>query len=162
MTDILAWFNLGRWLMLLALAGALTLGYFAWADHQQDIGYGKARAEYAKQAKDVDDKRAAVAPPIVAKQEAAQAKIRTVTETIIKEVPIYVKADTCPMSGGFRVLHDAAANGEVPNPAAIPDAAPVPAQTAASTVAENYGTCRAAIENLSGLREWVRVQEALK
>lgn len=44
--NILAWFNPTRWLILAALAGALVLGYFAWASHQQDIGENRATARY--------------------------------------------------------------------------------------------------------------------
>lgn len=43
MTD---WLNPYRWLLLLALSGSLTLGYFAWASHQQGIGEARAAARY--------------------------------------------------------------------------------------------------------------------
>lgn len=33
----LAWLNPGRWLLYIALAGALVVGYFAWADHVGDV-----------------------------------------------------------------------------------------------------------------------------
>jgi hypothetical protein len=42
---LLQWFNPGRWLLISALFGSLVAGYFAWADHQQDIGYNKRVAE---------------------------------------------------------------------------------------------------------------------
>ena len=151
-----------RWLMWLAVGVAVVTGYYFWADH---IGYkreAEVRAEYQAQADDADAKRAAIAAPIVQKEAAAQAVIRTVTKTIIKEVPTYVQATACPLPGGFRVLHDAAANGEVPDPARVADAAAVPARDAAVTVAENYGTCRENATRLSGLQEWVRAQATLK
>jgi hypothetical protein len=91
-----------------------------WADLIGDVREAKVHAQYATQAAKVDAKREAVAAPIVAKHEAAQVRIRTVTKTIIKEVPVYVQADACPMPAGFRVLHDAAANGEVPDPPRSP------------------------------------------
>lgn len=151
-----------RWLLLACAVAALVWGYFAWADHQQDIGYDKAKAEYANQAAQVDTKREEVGAPIAAAQPVVQERIRIVTKTIIKEVPVYVKADACPMPSGFRVLHDAAADGEVPDPARIADAAPVPAQDAAATVADNYGTCLANAARLTGLQEWVNAQVGLK
>lgn len=150
-----------RILAILALLVGLALGYGAWAKHQQSLGYARAVAEYAKQAKAVDDKREAVAAPIVAKQEAAQVQIRTVTKTLIEKVPIYVKADDCAMPAGFRVLHDAAAVGKIPDPARIADAAAVPAQEVAGTLTENYGLYFETSERLRGLQEWVRAQEAL-
>ncbi len=42
-------------------------------------------------------------------------KVRVVHEqgeVLIKEVPRYIPADSCPLPAGFRVLHDAAATGE--------------------------------------------------
>lgn len=42
----LAWLNPGRWLLYLALAGALWLGYGAWREHQQDIGEQRATQRY--------------------------------------------------------------------------------------------------------------------
>ncbi|MES2909846.1 MAG: hypothetical protein V4718_00570 [Pseudomonadota bacterium] len=158
----LAWLNPGRWLLYLALAAALVVGYFAWADHIGDVREAKVRADYAKQAKAANDKRAAVAPAIAAKEAAGQVRIVKVTETILKEIPVYVKADDCPMPAGFRVLHDAAADGRLPDPAAIPDAASVPAQDVASTVTQNYGICHQTAQRLTSLQEWVNAQAALK
>ena len=89
-------------------------------------------------------------------------RVQGVTRTILKEVPVYVPSDACDMPGGFRVLHDAAAQGLVPNPADISDAASVPAATVASSVAENYGTCHETATRLTALQEWVRGQETVK
>lgn len=44
----MAWLNPGRWLMLIVAAGAMVLGYFAWADHQQGIGDARATARWTK------------------------------------------------------------------------------------------------------------------
>lgn len=46
---ILAWFNPMRWLMLAGLIAALTLGYFAWADHIGDKREAKVLAKVAEQ-----------------------------------------------------------------------------------------------------------------
>lgn len=46
MTDILAWLNPGRWLMLLTACSALVLGYVVWQDHQQGIGEARANARW--------------------------------------------------------------------------------------------------------------------
>lgn len=43
---ILAWLNPTRWIILLAAVGALTLGYFAWAAHEQGIGEARATERY--------------------------------------------------------------------------------------------------------------------
>lgn len=44
--SLLAWLNPTRWLILIAAVGALTLGYFAWANHQQGIGEARATERY--------------------------------------------------------------------------------------------------------------------
>lgn len=154
----MSWLSPGRWLAVAALLAVLALGLWLLEAH----GYDRAVSEFAKQAEKVDDKREAIAAPIVVKQEAAQVQIRTVTKTIIEEVPFYVKADDCPLPAGFRVLHDAAANGEIPDAAAIADDRAVPVDTAAETVITNYGTAHETAERLRGLQEWVRAQEAAK
>ena len=158
----LAWLDPTRWLILLGVALALWFGYAAWAHHQQGIGYDRAKAEYAVQAKDADDKREAVAPAVEAAHKKAVERIVVVTETIIKEVPTYVKATDCPMPGGFRVLHDAAAHGTLPDPARIADASSVPAAAVATTVAINYGTCHETAQRLTDLQGWVTEQKDLK
>ena len=84
------------------------------------------------------------------------------TKTIIKEVPIYVPADSPSLPPGFRVLHDAAATGELPDPARIADAAPVPAQDAAETIVSNYGTCAETAEQVIALQDWIRAQQGVK
>jgi len=159
----LEWLNPGRWLLYGAFIAALALGIWRLDESRQAIGYARAQAEYAKQAEKADEKRDAVEAPIAEKQEVAQVRIRTITKTIIEKVPVYVKADDCPMPGGFRLLHDAAAaNVEVSESTAIADAAPVPARTVAETVVSNYGTCHATAARLVGLQEWINVQRALK
>lgn len=87
--------------------------------------------------------------------------IREKADAIVREVPVYVAADSCPLPGGFRLLHDAAAEGTVPDPASIADAAPVEAQDAARTVAGNYGSCLETAQRLTSLQEWVTAQHAL-
>jgi hypothetical protein len=159
--NFLAWMNPGRWLLMLAGIAALTLGYFAWADHIGNEREAKVVARYAKQAVAADTKRDAITADLVPKAAAAQEKIRTVFKTITKEVTVYVKATDCPMPGGFRVYHDAAANGTLPDPAAVADAAPAPAKVVASTVAENYGTYYEVAQRLTSLQEWVKAQQAV-
>jgi hypothetical protein len=88
-------------------------------------------------------------------------KIRGDTQTIVRQVPVFVPAGSCDLPGGFRVLHDAAAEGSVPDPARAADAAPVPAQAAAGTIADNYGTCRETAERLTSLQDWVKQQQAI-
>lgn len=92
---------------------------------------------------------------IVEKHIEYRERIKYITKTVKENVYVYVPQGTADLPGGFRVLHDAAARGEVPNPAGVTDAAPVPAQDAAATVAENYGTCNDTADQLERLQQWV-------
>ncbi|MGI0658036.1 hypothetical protein ACRCOP_09295 [Pseudomonas aeruginosa] len=79
---------------------------------------------------------------------------------IIKEVPIYVSsAAACDLPGGFRVLHDAAAQGELPDPAGVADAPAASVEDAATTVVENYSTYHEVAEQLRALQQWVNQQQ---
>lgn len=84
--------------------------------------------------------------------------IREKADAIVREVKVFVPVGSCDLPGGFRLLHDAAAQGAIPDPTGIPDAAPVDAQTVASTVAGNYGTCHETAQRLISLQEWVSEQ----
>jgi hypothetical protein len=85
-------------------------------------------------------------------------RIRTVTKEILREVHVRIPADACPLPPGFRVLHDAAAQGQHPAPASGADATPVPAQDAADTVVENYGQYHDIADRLLKLQQYVREQ----
>ena len=156
----LAWLNPGRWLLYIGLLFALWAGYQAWAGHQRELGREEIRAEFARQAQEADAKREVITQYVDREVVKVVHQIAVVTETITKEVPLYVPLDTPALPGGFRVLHDAAARGQVPDPAAIPDAAPAAAQDVATTVAENYGTCRLYAERLNAWQAWARAQQA--
>ncbi len=82
-------------------------------------------------------------------------------KTITKLVPHYIPAGTCELPGGFRVLHDAAVTGTIPEAPGRVDEAPVPVETAAITITENYTTCREAIADLEGMRTWAAQQYQL-
>lgn len=87
--------------------------------------------------------------------------IREQGKTIIKKVPQYVPSNTPPLPPGWRLLHDAAASGSaLPDTPSLADVAPVGADTAAVTVAENYASCRQAIEQVKAWQEWARKQAA--
>lgn len=104
----------------------------------------------------VVQKAAAVEAEVVPPHIETITRVRTVTKEIIREVPVYVPAGSCSLPPGWRLLHDAAAAGEVPDPAGIPDAAPVAPDEAASAVAANYGACLENAERLRALQQWVR------
>lgn len=150
-----------------AIAGLLALGW--WYGHlRYNAGQASTQAKWdaAVAAQAVADaklgtQQAEVTERIVTRYVDRIKVVREKGKTIIQEVPRYVSATDCPLAPGFRVFHDAAAAGEVPDPAAVADAAPVPAATAAGTIASNYGTCHETAATLTALQAWVREQAAL-
>ena len=80
-------------------------------------------------------------------------------DVLVKQVPVYIPSDSCPLPGGFRILHDAAATNSIPGTSEGTDAAEVPVRDAASTIVQNYTTCNAAITNLEGVRKWITDQQ---
>lgn len=119
------------------------------------------KAEELREAQRMNNKQQTISTAVATKQAAAQEKIRYVTVTQIKEVDRYVSVNDCPMSGSFRVFHDAAAEGKIPDPASRANAPTATTRDVALTVAENYGICRETAERLTGLQEWVTEQQKL-
>lgn len=150
-----------RWLAIALLAAALTaFGFLKGVQHEEaaqaarDLQAERATTQRA-------NARAALTDKVELRYAPALTHIRTVTKETIRYVPQFVRANDCPLPAGFRVLHDAAAQGRVPDPAGIADAAAVPAADAAETVAQNYGTCLEIAKQLEGLQQWVSEQRRL-
>lgn len=144
-----------------ALVGALWWSYDAGSD-ASDRRWEAAQAKAAAAARAREVELQARADQLAADLEAARAQRRVVTKTITKEVPVYVQsapaacADTGLHAPGFRVLHDAAAAGVVPDPASVAAAAPVEPAAAAATIADNYATCHDLRDQLIGWQRWWR------
>ena len=85
-----------------------------------------------------------------------QAAAKVVYKTITKEVATYVP-NTLPMlPAGFRLLHDAAAEGIAVDDSSGTDAAPVAPSTVAATISANYAACREDQDKLEALQAIVR------
>ena len=149
-----------RLLIVAVLAAALVgVGWVKGASHVQ----AEWDAEVVKQsltAARVEKAQAQATVQVVTEYVDRVKIVRKVGETIIKEVPVYVPAQAdaaCVVPRGFVRLHDAAAQGVVPEPAGYSDAAPagVALSAVAGTVAENYTACRANAEQLSALQSWI-------
>lgn len=158
--NIVPWYCRLAALAVLAVA-LIGFGWIKGAEH----GERKLEAAQAKALKEgarIVTVRGAVTERVVTEYLPAITKIKTITETIVKEVPVYVSPTDPDLSPGFRVLHDASAAGRVPDAASIPNAAAVPAQDLAATLTENYGACLANAKRLEGLQEWVTEQQKVK
>lgn len=148
-----------RVLVLAALAVALAgFGWTQGAQHVQDKWDASASKQTVQVAR-IKQRQAEATVRVVTKYIDRVRAEQIVGDTIIKEVPKYVPSDSPALPAGFRLLHDAAAGG-LPITAAGADAAAVPAEVAAETIAGNYATCRENAERLEALQEWVREQEA--
>ncbi len=107
----------------------------------------------AQQAKQQADQ--ATADRIATQVAKSAARDRVVYRTITREVA-HVPND-CPVPGVVRVLHDAAAAGEMPDTGpARADAPAVSAQALTETVIDNYEACRDDQRRLAALQEIIR------
>ena len=156
-----------RWLAIAALAVALTgLGWVKGAGHVQSQ-WDAAVHQQTLQIAAVRQRQAEATVQVVTRYVDRVRVVREKGDTIIKEVPIYVpvQADAaCTINRGFVRLHDAAAAGELPEPARDPDApaAGLALSAVAGTVAANYQTCHENAEQLRALQAWVREMGAAK
>lgn len=150
-----------RWLCLLALGVTLYgTGWLKGADHvqaRQLADLGTQRVQLAQ----IRQRQAEATVQVVTRYVDRVHSVRAAGQTIIKEVPVYVPADSPALPGGFRLLHDAAALGEHPDASRVADAPAVPAQDLADTIAANYLSCRENAEQLKALQEWVEGQRGL-
>ena len=149
-------------LLALAVLGVALVG-FGWikgASHVQ-AQWDAVVQQQTLQAATVRQRQAEAAVKIVTQYVDRVRIVREKGDTIIKEVPVYVpvQADAaCTINRGFVRLHDAAAAGELPEPARDADAAAtgIAISAVAGTVAANYQTCHENAEQLRALQTWVR------
>lgn len=150
-----------RLLGLPALAVALVgFGWIKGAGHVQ-AQWDAAVQQQILQAAVVREQQAQASAKVVTQYVDRIRVIQQKGETIIKEVPVYVPVQAnaaCTINRGFVRLHDAAAAGELPEPARDADeaAARVALSAVAGTIADNYQTCHENAEQLRALQAWVR------
>jgi len=148
-----------RWLAILALAAAMyATGWVKGASHAQARQQAELGARHIQLAQ-VRQSQAEATVQVVTRYVDRIQTVRAAGVTLIKEVPVYVPADSPALPGGFRLLHDAAARGELPDATSAADAPAVPAPDLASTIAANYLVCRENAEQLTALQVWVVSQQ---
>ena len=156
---------IGRWLVIFALVAAVCLGGYYKV---KSIGWNERDAIAQAEAKAAEESALRLMALRQKITERVVVKYRTQIETVEKEgqevirvIEKIVPSDACPIDGSFRVLHDAAASGQLPKaPGGIDatGAAPVPVAVAAETVAANYQICRLNALQLGALQEWAAAQ----
>ena len=149
---------------LLALAAfSVALIGFGWvkgAGHVQ-TQWDAAIQQQTLRAAAIRERQAQATVKIVTQYVDRIRVVREKGDTIIKEVPVYVpvQADAaCTINHGFVRLHDAAAAGELPEPARDADAASagIALSAVAGTLTANYQTCHENAVQLRALQEWAR------
>ena len=149
-----------RLLALTALSVALIgFGWIRGASHVQ-ARWDAAMQQQALQTAVARERQAQTTVKVVTQYVDRVHIVREKGETIIKKVPVYVpvQADAaCTINRGFVRLHDAAAAGELPEPARDADAAAagIALSAVAGTLAANYQTCHENAEQLRALQAWV-------
>ena len=157
--SVIPWPN--RLLALAALGVALIgFGWVKGASHVQSQ-WDASIQQQALQVTAIRERQAQATIKVVTQYVDRVHVVREKGETIIKEVPVYVpvQADAaCTVNRGFVRLHDAAAAGELPEPARDADAAAagIALSAVAGTVAANYQTCHENAEQLRVLQTWIR------
>ena len=153
-----------RLLALAVLSVALVgFGWIKGASHVQ-ARWDAAVQQQALRVAAIRERQAQTTVKVVTEYVDRVRVVREKGDTIIKEVPVYVpvQADAaCTINRGFVRLHDAAAAGELPDPAGDADAAAadIALSAVAGTVAANYQTCRENAEQLIALQAWARTME---
>lgn len=148
-----------RLLALTALCVALIgFGWIKGVSHVQ-ARWDAAIQQQALQAAAIRERQAQATVKVVTQYVDRVRVVREKGDTIFKEVPVYVpiQADAaCTINRGFVRLHDAAAVGELPDPARDADAAAagIALSAVAGTVAVNYQTCHENAEQLRALQTW--------
>lgn len=153
-------------LVVLAVLGVALVG-FGWikgASHVQ-AQWDAAIQQQALQTAAIRERQSQATVKVVTQYVDRVRIVREKGETIIKEVPVYVpvQADAaCTINRGFVRLHDAAAAGDLPEPARDADAAAtgIALSAVAGTVAANYQTCHENAEQLTALQVWVSEMSA--
>lgn len=149
------------WAFLVAV-----VAFYLYGEHTADQRETEVRQEYrdrdlAESVKtaQLETKQTEVTTKVITEYVDRVRVIREKGETITKLVPVYVPLLELP--GSWRVLHDAAATGQVPDPARTADAPGTDTQVLAATVSDNYATCHANAEQLTKLQDWVLEQSKL-
>jgi hypothetical protein len=148
-----------KWAVLAAAALALYLLGRLDGERIEGAKFSAYVAEQASKVTQVAQARERVVTKVEIQYRDRIQIVREKGETIVKEVPVYVSAETdrrFPVPRGFVRVHDAAAAGE---PAGAPaesdgEAAGVVASAAAETIAGNYAECRKWREQVIGWQDF--------
>ncbi len=150
-----------RLLALAALCIALVgFGWLNGASHVQAQWDAAMAAQQQAQAR-AQTRQAEATVQVVTQYVDRIQVVREKGDTLIQEIPVYVPVQSdaaCTVHRGFVSLHDAAAAGELPEPARDADASAegLALSAVAATVVTNYHTCHETAEQRKALQDWIR------
>ena len=151
------------WLHLVALAAVITLLWWVYAQGKEsvqkdwDASVARGLIEVAK----LKEKQVVVTTKVETVYVDRVKTIREKGDAIETVREVFVPVDSGSLGGGFRLFHDAAVTGFIPESASIADAIPVPVTDVADTLAANYERCHVAYATVEGLQDWIREQQRL-
>lgn len=151
------------YVLLLLLAAGLYYGHARYNAGQADV-QAKWDAQKAKDAAEIERLKAEAGKVTVRVETKYVDRVKTIREkgeAIVQVREVFVPVDSGYLSGGFRLFYDAALEGTVPDPARIPDAAPVPIADVADAHAHNAKFCRIAYATVEAWQEWATEQNRL-
>lgn len=134
----MSWLSPYRWLLMAGLIATLIAGYFAWANHQQDIGYERAKSEYTAAALIEQQKSAKITADWQKQKDEA---INHATTRAIK-----AKADADRLRSVNGGLRDDLASARSQLSSASEDAV----LKYSATLNTVFGECSAEVERLAG------------
>ena len=148
---------------LLALAAVVMVLWWAYAAGKESVqkDWDAAVARGVIEVAKLKEKQVVVTTKV---ETVYVDRVRTIREKgdaieVVREV--FVPADSGSLGGGFRLFHDAAVTGVIPESASILDAPTVPVTDLADTLASNYERCHVAYATVEGLQDWIREQQRL-
>ena len=143
------------------LVVAVLIGVYVYGERKYDAGQANVQAEWDASVErgrvlveEIKKKRVIVNTVIETKIEYRDRVITERGKDRVKIQEVFVPIDSGMLDGGFRLFYNAAVTDTIPNPAEIPDAAPVPVTDVAANVNTNYELCHKAYARVELFQEW--------
>jgi hypothetical protein len=151
------------WAPILGLLAVLALLWWVYAQGKESVqkDWDAAVARGVIEVAKLKEKQVVVTTKVETVYVDRVTTIREKGDAIEVVREVFVPADSGNIGGGFRLFHDAAVTGVIPESASILDAPPVPVTDLADTLASNYERCHVAYATVEGLQDWIREQQRL-
>lgn len=151
------WMGIAAGLVAMAALWAVDHNGYQRGAAAVQVKWDQERVAYAEALQKEKDRQATVVEKVVVEYRDRVKVIKEKGDEIVKAVPFFVRT-SCALPGGWRVLHDSAASGDLPDDpdGAIAAAEPAESIAAIETVAANYSACRADQARLTALQQLVK------